>query len=804
MVAIAAVVLANCAHDPVRAVDALLSQKKPEKALQTVETAFRRGRPSGRLYWELALRKEQCLKELNRREEALRWIQSLGPARSAPADLALLVLRDQAGMEADLSRFREAEQHLRLGISLAHDSGRNRMAAVLDIRLARVLIRLDKTEAVEESLTDAETYAREHNDHEYDPNILHYRGLARLSTNQFEEAIPPLEESLEKFRRTRQNPLAANVIISLAWCYYRLGRLDKALGLYEQALGMAAPEDRHLVLGHFGNIYYEQHQFAKAADYYQQAASGAKGRDQYYYAKWLDNLAIALIEQGKWREAEPFNEEALRLESQSSAEVPPALVTSGRIETRKGNYAGAEPILRRAAETRHNIAIALDAYAGLADLYTHMGRPADARHQFEAALTLADETGENLREDDNKLSYLSSLIDVHRHYVDFLMDRGDRAGAFAVAESSRARLLRERLDLPRFKVRNFGIAEYQAAARASGVTFLAYWVGPEGSYLWAISGAQFTAYRLPPEAEIRTLVERYQQAIEAGHAPQPGATQAGAQLFQLLLAQHAGVLKPGGRYLIVPDGPLYALNFETLPVENERPHFWIEDATVAVAPSLDLLLARHAAPGDGRSLLILGDAVEWNAEFPKLLYAKREIEGIEEQFPGVERKVLVGAQATEAAYQRSQPGQYSYIHFAAHATANRDSPLDSAIILSREKGALSGPGKLSVKEVLNTPVRAELVTISACHSAGARTYWGEGLVGFAWAFLKSGAHGVIAGLWDVSDYSSPRLMQDLYAGLAASKSPADALRAAKMELIRGGKYSDPYYWGAFQLYQGAL
>jgi CHAT domain-containing protein len=63
---------------------------------------------------------------------------------------------------------------------------------------------------------------------------------------------------------------------------------------------------------------------------------------------------------------------------------------------------------------------------------------------------------------------------------------------------------------------------------------------------------------------------------------------------------------------------------------------------------------------------------------------------------------------------------------------------------------------------------------------------------------------VIAGLWDVSDYSSPRLMHDLYAGLAASASPTDALRAAKLNLIRSSKYADPYYWGAFQLYQGAL
>jgi CHAT domain-containing protein len=242
------------------------------------------------------------------------------------------------------------------------------------------------------------------------------------------------------------------------------------------------------------------------------------------------------------------------------------------------------------------------------------------------------------------------------------------------------------------------------------------------------------------------------------------------------------------------------LNFETLPVAAGGTRYWIEDATISVAPSLDLLLERERKPRKTHSLLLVGDASEWNPAYPKLLHAREEMEGIAQLFPAVERKVLRGADATPTGYERSRPEDYGYIHFTAHATANKNSPFDSAIILS---GGESG-GKLSVKDVLHTPVGAEVVTISACHSAGARTYWGEGLVGFVWAFLQSGARGVIAGLWDVSDYSSPRLMQDLYRGLAASQDPADALRRAKLESLHGGKYSDPYYWGAFQLYEGAL
>ena len=116
------------------------------------------------------------------------------------------------------------------------------------------------------------------------------------------------------------------------------------------------------------------------------------------------------------------------------------------------------------------------------------------------------------------------------------------------------------------------------------------------------------------------------------------------------------------------------------------------------------------------------------------------------------------------------------VHFTAHATANVESPLESAVVLS-------GPdtGLQAVRERCGgLPLDADLVTVSACRSAGERTYSGEGLVGFAWAFLRAGARRVIAGLWDVDDRSTARLMDELYGGLQAGQTPARSLRNAKL------------------------
>src|SRR5204862_2138951 len=135
-----------------------------------------------------------------------------------------------------------------------------------------------------------------------------------------------------------------------------------------------------------------------------------------------------------------------------------------------------------------------------------------------------------------------------------------------------------------------------------------------------------------------------------------------------------------------------------------------------------------------------------------------------------------------AAYRSAEPDRFTFVHFTAHAAANIESPLDSAVILAGPDEAY----KLYARDVAQLPLHAELVTVSACRSAGERAYSGEGLVGFAWAFLRAGARRVIAGLWDVKDRSTAELMERLYAGLAADQSPPRAPREAKLATIRQG------------------
>jgi len=173
---------------------------------------------------------------------------------------------------------------------------------------------------------------------------------------------------------------------------------------------------------------------------------------------------------------------------------------------------------------------------------------------------------------------------------------------------------------------------------------------------------------------------------------------------------------------------------------------------------------------------------------------------IEKHFPAGSVAAFDGAKASPAAYLSSHPGKFSYIHFVSHAVSSRTDPLDSAIILSSSSPA-EDSYKLYARDIMRIPIDARLVTISACYGSGTRAYAGEGLVGLSWAFLRAGAHSVIGALWEVSDDSSPRMMDALYQGLEQGQQPAAALRLAKLQLLHSNsRFQSPFYWAPYQIY----
>jgi CHAT domain-containing protein len=73
------------------------------------------------------------------------------------------------------------------------------------------------------------------------------------------------------------------------------------------------------------------------------------------------------------------------------------------------------------------------------------------------------------------------------------------------------------------------------------------------------------------------------------------------------------------------------------------------------------------------------------------------------------------------------------------------------------------------------------------------------MIGLTRAFFYAGARSIIASLWMVSDRSTSKLMEDFYLSLVEGKKPEEALRQAKIKLLKGPDrvYKHPFFWAPF-------
>lgn len=487
------------------------------------------------------------------------------------------------------------------------------------------------------------------------------------------------------------------------------------------------------------------------------------------------------------------------------------MLVKGQVAAKMRDTVQAEKLFREVEQDpKSHVFLKWEAEHSLARLFEDEAhedeKQADAaEREYRAALSTFEAARSSLQHEESSLPFPANASRIYDDYIHFLVSRGKTNEALQVAEYSRGRTLAEGLGVLR-KGTSFkpDALNAEQIARRAGGTILFYWLGEKQSYLWTITPQKTTLVPLPPASEIDASVQRFRKALTGPQDVLETANNEGSGLYRLLVAPAKGVLAKNAKVFIIPDRSLNSLNFETLLVSDPKLHYWIEDATIANASSLRLLSASHATIRKYASnLLLFGDAVAPNKDYPELSKAAMEMENIQKHFPAAQQKVFNRNQATPPAYLASEPERFSYIHFVAHGTASRLSPLDSAIVLSKAT-AEEDSFKLYARDIIHHPLRAELVTISTCYGAGSRAYSGEGMVGLSWAFLRAGAHNVVGALWEVSDASTAQLMDQLYTELKKGKSPDVALRAAKLSLLMsGGAFRRPFYWAPFQLFTGS-
>ncbi len=671
-------------------------------------------------------------------------------------------------------------------------------------------------------------FAQTHHDRFLEAGASANLGWLAMQAGHFDESVDWSDIAYRSATELGDENTAQKAVGNLGFAYLQLGDDERALEQFlraeksAQALGNVSSQLGWMSTA--GYVYRDSGDLPRAKEAYRSALELAKqinSREDVEHA--LEDLAQVSVDAGESGQATAYLDRVAPMELAGAHRLSANVqLTMGMLaaahsqdsQTGAQQARKAESLFRAVYDDSSNpTTTRLGAGQQLARLFNSQGNTRAAERMYKTVLNEFESARAQLKSDESKLPFVAKVSGINDDYIRLLVEQGRNDEALAVADRSRARTLMQGLGVTAGKT-SFPqeTLNPRQIAQQSGATLLFYWLGEKQSYLWAITPRKIALFSLPPQAELIARIQRYRKSIVNLQDPLQSGDGDGQALYQLLVTPALSLIRSNRPVMILADGALNQLNFETLLApgpwlqavlhQDQGPdlHYWIDDATILSAPSLAMLAWATPSPNRARSLLLVGNPISPSDDFPSLPLFGLEMKSIQSHFDRNQTAVFTGNRATPEAYLSSNPAKYSYIHFVSHATSSRTDPLDSAIILSGN-GTGADSFKLYARDIMKHPIDARLVTLAACSASGTRAYAGEGLVGLSWAFLRAGAQSVIGALWEVSDDSSPRLMNSLYQGIEDGQPPEVALRSAKLALLHSDtRFLLPYYWAPFQIY----
>ena len=637
-------------------------------------------------------------------------------------------------------------------------------------------------------------------------HALNNGGLVLQSLGQDREALDQHRQALTLFQKAAQRNFEGYALNNAGMAYANLGDTKSARANYEQALAIFrelrdAPSEAY-ALHNLGDLSLRARDHDSAIQYYRQSLDRKRAaRDRYGEAWSLARLAEANHAKGETEGARLLANQALflfRAIGEQAAEAN-VLAAIGRMERSAGNR-----------------------------------KP--AREKLEAAIEIIEKTRGSISSPELRGSYFATRQSIYEELIDMLVESAD-ASAIEAIERSRARLLldsargdaiyesvqrqiyalgqrlrktlapadteavRGRLGKLIAQAASMKPPPRGAAASAAQLkrsagdgTIIEYWLGDRRSAAFTITRASITVASLPPRASIEKRVASLIAGLTArGSLP---ARETAIQRKLRLASEDAkwrgeaaefakeiwpsGVSK--GAVLVVPHGALAHVPFALIAPGVE----------VTTAPSASLQPHLGEASKAQRALAIIADPVLGPA-FPPLAFAAEEASSIAAMLPAGDVTVRTREAAARGPELFRDMASHRILHFATHAEMNHLNPNRSLI-------ALSG-SSITLDDINNTRIDADLVVLSACRTALGQELKGEGLLGLTHGFLNAGANRVLASLWNVDDQASAVFMREFYSHLLTRKAtPPQALAAAQAALKRNPRWTHPWYWAGFALH----
>lgn len=336
---------------------------------------------------------------------------------------------------------------------------------------------------------------------------------------------------------------------------------------------------------------------------------------------------------------------------------------------------------------------------------------------------------------------------------------------------------------------------------------LAYFVGRGQSFLWTVNDGKTRWFALPDRETLQTILQPVLfDLVRPGRQVDWAAMQ---RLGQVLLGPVRDHWPAGAELRILADDILWSVPWLALPWPDSDPgdsptvvmdlgNVWVLPGWPIADSTRDRRIDPALTPA-GLSLLAVGfdgdDAHQMSGAPPVLHQAEAEALQIAALWHHGPAQTLVGEEASWAGLMDLDLDRFDVIHLSSHVVAYQGAPERSTLRLGGDPDA----PPLTIPEIRNLALGAELVFLSCCEAARPLSRGGGGVGDFAGAFVRAGAAAVIASGQIVDDEASALLSSRFYYYWLDGRGTAAALRAALSDLREQEAWEHPFFWGNYRI-----
>lgn len=288
--------------------------------------------------------------------------------------------------------------------------------------------------------------------------------------------------------------------------------------------------------------------------------------------------------------------------------------------------------------------------------------------------------------------------------------------------------------------------------------------------------------------------------------------QSSLELYDLLLGQYNIEMSGIDQLLIIPDGVINFVPFSALvshinldqTQDFRKCAYLLNQFSISYAYSSTLAMkdnpSHHLASGQSYGgfapTYSPSQIAQSRDNLMDIPMARQEVEQANQIFAG---KAFLGQEATKENFLRHAPN-YQILHLAMHSVFKENNELESQLVFNHSTG--TEDNILSMTELFNLRLPADLVVLSACNSGWGEIAKGEGVMSLARAFAYAGCRSQVISLWKVDDVASSQLMLDFFEAIEAGNPLDEAMQQAQLRYIDQAPNSPlahPYFWATFDV-----